>query len=152
MKNEGDFLAQLGQNSGAHLNILCRICQGQHWTANCLLKRLTPLQDYSTYISPSQRTSLPRMTNLGKTRRSSENLVRVSNFSRDANADDLRALFIPFGALTSVSLAVDWYTGLSKGFGFVSFVNKDDAQRAIDSLHGYGYESLILHVDWSDQN
>ena len=30
-----------------------------------------------------------------------------------------------------------------------SFVNKDDAQRAIDKLDGYGYDSLILRVEWA---
>ena len=36
-----------------------------------------------------------------------------------------------------------------QGFAFISYELKDYAQRAIDSLNGYGYDHLILKVEWA---
>ena len=58
-------------------------------------------------------------------------------------------LFSPFGQVSRVYIAVDRETGESRGFGFVNFVYRADAQHAIDKLDGYGYDSLILRVEWA---
>ena len=58
-------------------------------------------------------------------------------------------LFSPFGQVSRVYIAVDRETGESRGFGFVNFVYRADGQRAIDKLDGYGYDSLILRVEWA---
>ncbi|KAF9604453.1 hypothetical protein IFM89_006735, partial [Coptis chinensis] len=42
-------------------------------------------------------------------------------------------------------------TGMSKGFGFVNFVHKGDTEKAIAKLNGYGYDNLILRVEWAGQ-
>ena len=38
---------------------------------------------------------------------------------------------------------------IGKGFAFISYYNRDDAQRAMDNLNGYGYDHLILRVEFS---
>lgn len=58
-------------------------------------------------------------------------------------------LFSPFGPVSRVYIAVDRETGESRGFGFVNFVYRADGQHAIDKLDGYGYDSLILRVEWA---
>ena len=55
----------------------------------------------------------------------------------------------PFGPVTRIYVAFNRETGESRGFAFVNFVNKDDGERAIDKLDGYGYDSLILRVEWA---
>ena len=40
-------------------------------------------------------------------------------------------------------------TGLSRGFGYVNFAHREDAEKAINKLNGYGYNSLSLQVEWS---
>ena len=35
----------------------------------------------------------------------------------------------------------------SKGFAFITYYNREDAQRAIDRLNGHGYDNLIMKVD-----
>lgn len=40
-------------------------------------------------------------------------------------------------------------TGLCKGFGFISFEDKSDAEAAMKKLHGLPYDHLILQVQWS---
>lgn len=43
----------------------------------------------------------------------------------------------------------DQDTGLCKGFGFVSFEEKADAEVALAKVHGLPYDHLILQVQWS---
>ncbi|KAK6263005.1 hypothetical protein QUC31_008821 [Theobroma cacao] len=67
----------------------------------------------------------------------------MTNLSEDTREPDLLELFYIFGPVTRVYVAMDNKTGTSRGFGFVNFVNTEDAQRAIDKLNGYGYDNLI---------
>jgi translation initiation factor 3 subunit G len=32
---------------------------------------------------------------------------------------------------------------------FVNFVHREDAEKAISKLNGYGYDNLILRVEWA---
>ncbi|KAK1587478.1 hypothetical protein Q3G72_013260 [Acer saccharum] len=81
--------------------------------------------------------------------RNDENSVMVTNLTEDTREPDLLELFGIFGSVSSVYVAVDQKTGMSRGFGFVNFVNKDDARRAINKLNGCGYDNLILRVEWA---
>eukprot|EP01135_Chromosphaera_perkinsii_P000697 Nk52_evm9s150 gene=Nk52_evmTU9s150 len=83
--------------------------------------------------------------------RDDSNTLRVTNLSEDTRESDLQDLFRPFGQITRVFLAKDKVTGLPKGFGFVTYANRSDGQKAIDALHGFGYDHLILSVDWSQK-
>jgi len=82
-------------------------------------------------------------------KRRDENSVRVSNLSEDVTEDDLHELFGAFGPVQRVFLAKDRETGESRGFAFVNFMHRDDAERAITRLDGYGYDNLILKVEFS---
>jgi translation initiation factor 3 subunit G len=85
---------------------------------------------------------------MGRNRRE-ENSLRVTNLSEDVTEGDLNELFRPFGAISRVFLAVDRATGENRGFAFVNFVRREDADRAIQFLNGYGYDNLILRVEWA---
>ena len=37
----------------------------------------------------------------------------------------------------------------SQGFAFISYQIREDAQKAIENLNGYGYDHLILKVEWA---
>ncbi|CAL9223070.1 unnamed protein product [Arabidopsis halleri] len=67
----------------------------------------------------------------------------------DTSGPDLMELFRPFSAVTCCHVAIDQKTSMSRGFGFVNFVSREDAQRAINTLNGYGYDNLILTVEWA---
>jgi cold-inducible RNA-binding protein len=60
----------------------------------------------------------------------------VGNFSFQMTESELRALFEPYGAIESASLATDRDTGRSRGFGFVSMTNDDEAEKAMAALNG----------------
>jgi RNA recognition motif-containing protein len=43
----------------------------------------------------------------------------------------------------------DRETGAGKGFAFVSFEDRANAQKAMEKVNGLGYDNLILSVQWS---
>jgi len=78
-----------------------------------------------------------------------QNTIRVTNISEDTTEADLQELFQPFGRISRVYLAKDKETMQSRGFAFVSFVQRDDAARAMEKLQGHGYDHLILKLEWA---
>ena len=55
----------------------------------------------------------------------------------DYNTDEstVRNLFSEFGAVDSVKIIMDKFTGRSKGYGFVEMPNDDEANAAIAALN-----------------
>ncbi|KAF7690991.1 hypothetical protein HF521_011288 [Silurus meridionalis] len=83
-------------------------------------------------------------------RRADDNAtIRVTNLSEDTRETDLQELFRPFGSISRIYLAKDKNTGQSKGFAFISFHRREDAARAIAGVSGFGYDHLILNVEWA---
>jgi len=147
------------------LNIECRICKqkGDHYSAYCPMKDVyraqgvqqdedAPVKDDAgkpgVYKPPNKRGTGEEGS---KTVESRDELptVRVSNLSEYAHENDLQELFKPFGPIQRVFIAKDKKTGESRGFGFVTFFNRGDAAKAISKLDGYGYDHLILHLEWA---
>ncbi|KAL5011601.1 hypothetical protein ScPMuIL_010152 [Solemya velum] len=75
--------------------------------------------------------------------------IRVTNLSEDTREPDLQELFRPFGPIQRIYLAKDKNTGVSKGFAFINFHRREDAARAIAGVSGFGYDHLILNVEWA---
>ena len=48
-----------------------------------------------------------------------------------------------------IYLLKDKNTGDYRGFAFVHYYKKDNAQKAIATLNGFGYDHLILNVEWA---
>ncbi|GAU12800.1 hypothetical protein TSUD_72860 [Trifolium subterraneum] len=168
-KEDSNIIDPLAQQKGAVL-MVCRTCgkKGDHWTSRCPYKDLAqPAEGFvdkppaadgaaaaaaggkGAYVPPSLRAGAERTTGSDMRRRNDENSVRVTNLSEDTREPDLLELFRPFGAVSRVYVAIDQKTGMSRGFGFVNFVSREDAQRAINKLNGYGYDNLILRVEWA---
>jgi|GEM_PF-699277 len=80
---------------------------------------------------------------------SEQNTLRVTNISEDTNEDDLRDLFSQFGKVQRVYLAKDRETQQSRGFAYISYHDREPAERAMVKLNGYGYDHLILKVEWA---
>ncbi|CAL5025933.1 unnamed protein product [Urochloa decumbens] len=154
---------------GGTLLMLCRICgkKGDHWTSKCHYKDLAPQAEgvgdrlstpegraappaLRAYIPPNKKEGADT-SGASMRRRNDENSIRVNNLSEDTHEADLLELFRTFGPVTRVFVARDKYTRSSRGFGFVNFVNREDGEKAISSLNGYGYDNLILRVEWSDR-
>ena len=63
---------------------------------------------------------------------------------------DLRGYFEEYGAVESVKIISDKFTGRSKGFGFVEMANDAEAQKAIDELNGGTIEGRKIVVNKSE--
>ena len=59
----------------------------------------------------------------------------VGNLSRDISEDELKMEFAVFGAVDSVALIKDKFTGTAKGFGFVEMPVRSEAEAAIAGLN-----------------
>lgn len=80
------------------------------------------------------------------------NTIRVTNLSDSTTEADLQELFQRYGRISRVYLAKDKETMQSRGFAFVSFMSKEDAAKAMEELQGYGYDHLILKLEWARPN
>ncbi len=60
---------------------------------------------------------------------------RPHRTSHVCSEETLRAYFSQFGALDHVEVMKDRYTGKSRGFGFISFVDASSALRALNVEH-----------------
>lgn len=100
------------------------------------------------YVPPSMRNTSRMEADKNK----DETTLRVTNLSEDVRDGDLQNLFTQFGRLSRVFLAKyrdGDKIGQSKGFAFVTFHDRKDAEKAKDKLHGHGYDNLILQVNWA---
>lgn len=82
-------------------------------------------------------------------RRDDSATLRVTNLSEDVTDNDIYDLFYRFGQIARVYLARDRETGLCKGFAFVSFTDREDAEKAQAAINGRGYDNLILRVEFA---
>lgn len=94
----------------------------------------------------------------GSNQSGDENTLRISNLTKAVSEDDLKDLFSKFGNVTRVYLPrIERTEGGKtfkepKGFAFITYMNKDDAESALERLNGHGYDHLILKVEWAKPN
>lgn len=150
--------------------VKCRLCKGDHWSAKCphkdLLegKMMNESRDVGAssggaYKPPSMRAGASQTASAAGGKKmdfggkgplnKDDYTVRVSNLPEEATESDLQELFKPFGKVVRTFLAKDKTKQVSRGFAFVTFANKEDAQRAIWGVNDYGYNHLILKVEWA---
>lgn len=103
------------------------------------------------YVPPSMRTGAGSRVREGESMygRRDENSIRISNLSDAATEDDLRQLLSAFGHVVRIYLARDRVTGAPKGFAFAAFAERSSTERCIEKLNGFGYDHLILSVEWA---
>ncbi len=76
------------------------------------------------------------------------NKLYVGNLSYSIRDSDLEQQFSAFGEVQSAKVMMDRDSGRSKGFGFVEMSNAEQAQAAIEGLHGknVGGRDLTVNV------
>lgn len=105
----------------------------------------------SRYVPPGQRGATSGSTE----REGTENTLRVSNLSKATTEDDLQELFGRFGRIHRLSLPKTedkFGDKVPRGFAYIAFVRRQDAEAAMESLQGYGYDHLIIKIEWAKPN
>jgi len=77
-----------------------------------------------------------------------QNKLYVGSLPYSTTDDELRETFAQVGEVTSATVVTDRETGRSRGFGFVEMASAEDAQKAIDKLHGsdMGGRNLTVNI------
>ncbi|MEW6301377.1 MAG: RNA-binding protein [Thermodesulfobacteriota bacterium] len=71
----------------------------------------------------------------------------VGNLPFSTTSAELESLFGQAGAVSSVDIVTDKFSGRSRGFGFVEMPNAQEAQNAIERFHGYELQGRPLTVN-----
>ena len=71
----------------------------------------------------------------------------VGNLPFNTTSADLESLFGQVGAVSSVNIITDKFTGRSRGFGFVEMSNNDEAKTAIERFNGHEMQGRALTVN-----
>uniref|UniRef100_A0A8D0AQU2 Nucleolysin TIAR n=1 Tax=Sander lucioperca TaxID=283035 RepID=A0A8D0AQU2_SANLU len=75
--------------------------------------------------------------------------VFVGDLSPEITTEDVKAAFAPFGKISDARVVKDMTTGKSKGYGFVSFYNKLDAENAIVNMGGQWLGGRQIRTNWA---
>jgi RNA-binding protein 39 len=70
----------------------------------------------------------------------------VGSLHFNITEDMLRGIFEPFGKIESIQLIMDPETGRSRGYGFISFYDAEDAKKALEQLNGFELAGRPLKV------
>src|SRR5512135_1572691 len=71
----------------------------------------------------------------------------VGNLSFNLTENELQDAFAAHGTVVEANLMMDRATGRPRGFGFVTMSTPEEAQRAIDALHGKELAGRALTVN-----
>ncbi|XP_055009685.1 cytotoxic granule associated RNA binding protein TIA1-like isoform X1 [Boleophthalmus pectinirostris] len=75
--------------------------------------------------------------------------VFVGDLSPEITTEDIKTAFAPFGKISDCRVVKDMATGKSKGYGFVSFFNKWDAENAIQQMGGQWLGGRQIRTNWA---
>ena len=73
--------------------------------------------------------------------------IYVGNLSYDVTEEDLKQAFEAFGQVESTKVIKDFYSGKSRGFGFVEMPSKEEGQSAVEKLDGTDLKGRTLKVN-----
>ena len=73
--------------------------------------------------------------------------IFVGNVAFSTSEFDLEELFGRYGRVARATIATDRVTGRSRGFGFVEMPEREEAQAAVEALHGSSFGGRPLTVN-----
>jgi len=71
----------------------------------------------------------------------------VGNLPFSVDSEKLKELFSSYGDIEEATVISDKFSGRSKGFGFVTFKNDEDAKKAIKEMNDKDVEGRKLKVN-----
>ncbi|KAI8809419.1 hypothetical protein BJ742DRAFT_236461 [Cladochytrium replicatum] len=77
--------------------------------------------------------------------------IFVGDLSPEVNDQNLAKAFSAFGSMSDARVMWDSHTGKSRGYGFVAFRERSDADQAIQTMNGEWLGSRPIRVNWANQ-
>lgn len=71
----------------------------------------------------------------------------VGNLSFKTTENDLQDAFAAFGTVVETNIMMDRMTGRPRGFAFVTMSTPEEAEKAIEGLHGKEFDGRALTVN-----
>jgi RNA recognition motif-containing protein len=71
----------------------------------------------------------------------------VGNLSWNLTEDAFKSAFEQFGSVEEAIIIKDKFSGKSKGFGFVTYSNDEDADKALSEMDGHELEGRNIAVN-----
>lgn len=78
-----------------------------------------------------------------------KNTLYVGGLDENVNESILHAAFIPFGDIKDVTTPLDQATQKHRSFGFVTFLDKEDASAAMDNMNNTELYGRVLTVNYA---
>ncbi|KWU45887.1 RNA-binding domain-containing protein, partial [Rhodotorula sp. JG-1b] len=75
----------------------------------------------------------------------------VGDLSPEVNDSVLQKAFSAFGSLSDARVMWDANTGKSRGYGFLAFRDRTDAEQAINAMNGEWLGARAIRVNWANQ-
>lgn len=75
--------------------------------------------------------------------------IFVGDLSAELDTPQLQDAFSPFGEISDCRVVRDPHTLKSRGYGFVSFVRRTDAENAIGTMNGQWLGSRAIRTNWA---
>ncbi len=79
------------------------------------------------------------------------NKLFIGNLSWNVNWQTLKDVFGEYGEVAFARVVTDRETKKSRGFGFVEFVNAEDAAKAKEALDGAEVDGREIRVDFATE-
>lgn len=77
--------------------------------------------------------------------------IFVGDLSNEVNDEVLQQAFAQFGSVSEARVMWDMKTGRSRGYGFVAFGERSDAEKALSSMDGEWLGSRAIRCNWANQ-
>lgn len=77
--------------------------------------------------------------------------IFVGDLSNEVNDEVLWQAFSAFGSISEARVMWDMKTGRSRGYGFVAFRERADAEKALSSMDGEWLGSRAIRCNWANQ-
>ncbi|XP_067618327.1 nucleolysin TIAR isoform X2 [Eurosta solidaginis] len=105
-------------------------------------------QQQQQYQIHSQQQSPQQMVSSSSPKQEQFHIF-VGDLSSEIETQQLREAFTPFGEISDCRVVRDPQTLKSKGYGFVSFVKKSEAESAITAMNGQWLGSRSIRTNWA---
>ncbi|CAO3621732.1 unnamed protein product [Cunninghamella blakesleeana] len=80
--------------------------------------------------------------------RSKSTIIFVGNLPYSFRERDVASLFDRYGKIVKVTIPIDNITTKNKGFAFVEFEERRDAEEVFENFQGFNVEGRRLKLDW----